>query len=132
MASELNWLSAAKLVKGYRKKKFSPVEVTKACLEQIARHDKAINAMCLVDEPLALKRAKESERRWSKSEPKGLLDGVPVLVKDLILVKRWPTLRGSKTVAREQAWDHDAPSTARLKEHGAVLLGLTTTPEFGW
>jgi aspartyl-tRNA(Asn)/glutamyl-tRNA(Gln) amidotransferase subunit A len=132
MASELNWLSVGKLVKGYRKKKFSPVEVVKACLAQVERHDKAINAMCLVDETLALKRAKESERRWSKGAPKGLLDGVPVLVKDLILVKGWPTLRGSKTVAREQAWDHDAPSTARLKEHGAVLLGLTTTPEFGW
>jgi aspartyl-tRNA(Asn)/glutamyl-tRNA(Gln) amidotransferase subunit A len=132
MADELNWLSAAKLIKGYRKKKFSPVEVARACLKQIARQDKAINAMCLVDEKQALKRAKESEKRWSEGEPRGLLDGLPVLVKDLILVKGWPTLRGSKTVERDQDWNVDAPSTARLKEHGAVPLGLTTTPEFGW
>src|SRR5262245_21828 len=132
MAGELNWLSAAKLIKGYRKKKFSPVEVAQACLEQIGRHDRAINAMCLVDDAEALKRAKASEKRWTKGEPRGRLDGVPVLVKDLILVKGWPTLRGSKTIDRDQAWDNDAPSTARLKEHGAVLLGLQTTPEFGW
>jgi aspartyl-tRNA(Asn)/glutamyl-tRNA(Gln) amidotransferase subunit A len=132
MTGELNWLGAAKLIKGYRKKKFSPVEVAKACLEQMKRHDKAVNALCLVDEQQALKRAKQSEKRWTKGEPIGLLDGVPVLVKDLILVKGWPTLRGSKTIERDQAWDQDAPSTARLKEHGAVLLGLTTTPEFGW
>jgi aspartyl-tRNA(Asn)/glutamyl-tRNA(Gln) amidotransferase subunit A len=44
----------------------------------------------------------------------------------------WPTLRGSKTVSREQAWDQDAPSVARLREAGCVFLGATTTPEFGW
>src|SRR2546423_835640 len=63
MAGELNWLSAAKLIRGYRKKKFSPLEVAEACLAQIERHDKAINAMCLVDEKQALKPAKESEER---------------------------------------------------------------------
>jgi aspartyl-tRNA(Asn)/glutamyl-tRNA(Gln) amidotransferase subunit A len=132
MADDLNWLSAAQLLKGYRKKKFSPVEVVKACLAQIARHDKSINAMRLVDEKQALKRARQSEKRWTKGEPKGSLDGVPALVKDLLLVKGWPTLRGSKTVDPDQPWDHDAPSVARLKEHGAILLGMTTTPEFGW
>jgi aspartyl-tRNA(Asn)/glutamyl-tRNA(Gln) amidotransferase subunit A len=129
---ELNRLSAAAILRLYRTKKVSPVEVAKACLEQIERHDKAINAMCLIDERQALKRARESEKRWRKGEPRGLIDGVPVVVKDLILVKGWPTLRGSKTVERDQPWTNDAPSTARLKEHGAVLLGLTTTPEFGW
>ena len=132
MTTELNWLSANALVKAYRKKKISPVEVTRACLAQIAKHDKAINAMCLVDERAALASAKASEKRWHKGEPKGAVDGVPALVKDLILVKGWPTLRGSKTVDRNQSWDADGPSVARLKEEGAVLLGLTTTPEFGW
>ena len=54
MADELNWLSAAKLVKAYKKKKISPVEVARACLDQIARHDSRLNAMCLVDEKSAL------------------------------------------------------------------------------
>jgi aspartyl-tRNA(Asn)/glutamyl-tRNA(Gln) amidotransferase subunit A len=62
----------------------------------------------------------------------GAVDGVPALVKDLILAKGWPTLRGSKTIDRNQAWDRDGPSVARLREEGAILIGLTTTPEFGW
>jgi len=132
MADDLNWLSATQLVKSYKKRKLSPVEVTRACLAQIARHDGAINAMCLVDEKSALKQAKASEARWHKGKPLGAVDGVPTLVKDLILVKGWPTLRGSKTVERDQAWDQDGPAVARLREEGAVLLGLTTTPEFGW
>ena len=60
---DLNWLSAAELLKGYRKKKFSPVEVVKACLGQIDRHDKSINAMRLVDEKQALKRARAGADR---------------------------------------------------------------------
>jgi aspartyl-tRNA(Asn)/glutamyl-tRNA(Gln) amidotransferase subunit A len=132
MADELNWLSAAQLVKAYKKKKLSPVDVVRACLGQIARHDLKLNAMCLVDEKSALKQAKASEARWHKSEPLGAVDGVPALVKDLILAKGWPTLRGSKTVDRNQAWDQDGPAVARLREEGAVLIGLTTTPEFGW
>jgi aspartyl-tRNA(Asn)/glutamyl-tRNA(Gln) amidotransferase subunit A len=132
MTEALNWLSATELLRGYKTKQFSPVEVAKACLAQIAKHDKAINAMCLVDEERTLKEAKASEDRWMKGEAAGLVDGVPVLVKDLILVKGWPTLRGSKTVDRNQAWDQDGPSVARLREEGAVFLGLTTTPEFGW
>ncbi|MGE3877063.1 MAG: amidase [Parvibaculaceae bacterium] len=132
MVDELNWLSAAKLVKAYKKKKLSPVEVARACLDQIARHDRKLNAMCLVDEAAALKQAKASEARWQKGKPLGKVDGVPALVKDLILAKGWPTLRGSKTVDRNQAWDQDGPSVARLREEGAVFIGLTTTPEFGW
>ena len=64
-------------------------------------------------------------------EPVGPLDGVPVSIKDLILTRGWPTLRGSRTVDPNQPWDVDAPVTARLREAGAVLIGKTTTPEFG-
>ncbi|MGB9144153.1 MAG: amidase family protein, partial [Aestuariivirga sp.] len=129
---ELNWLNAAKLSKGYARKKFSPVDVAKSCLGQIARHDGAINAMCHVEEASALAQAKASAARWKKGDQLSPIDGIPVLIKDLLLVKGWPTLRGSKTVSRDQAWDQDAPSVARLREAGAVFLGATTTPEFGW
>ena len=50
MSEELNWRSAAALGKGYRKRKFSPVDVAKACLAQIERLEPKLNAMCLVDE----------------------------------------------------------------------------------
>jgi aspartyl-tRNA(Asn)/glutamyl-tRNA(Gln) amidotransferase subunit A len=67
-----------------------------------------------------------------RNEPLGLADGVPCSVKDLLVTKGWPTLRGSLSIARDQAWDENAPSVERLLENGAVLLGKTTTPEFGW
>jgi aspartyl-tRNA(Asn)/glutamyl-tRNA(Gln) amidotransferase subunit A len=132
MSHDLNWLSATKLAKLYAKGKASPVEVAKACLSQIAKHDKALNSVCLVDEKTTLNQARASERRWKKGEVLGPLDGVPALIKDILLVKGWPTLRGSKTVDRDQKWENDAPSVARLREAGCVFLGMTTTPEFGW
>jgi aspartyl-tRNA(Asn)/glutamyl-tRNA(Gln) amidotransferase subunit A len=130
--TELHWKSAAKLVRGYAKKKFSPVEVAKACLAQAERHEKTLNAMVQVRPEEALAAAKASEKRWMKGEPQGPVDGVPTLIKDLLLTRGWPTLRGSRTVDKTQAWEHDAPSVARLRECGAVFLGSTTTPEFGW
>ena len=130
--SELHWKSAAKLVKGFARKKFSPVEVAKACLAQIERHDKTLNAMVEIRPAEAIAQAKASESRWMKGEPQGPVDGVPALIKDLLLVRGWPTLRGSRTISPDQAWDQDAPSVARLRECGAVFLGSTTTPEFGW
>ena len=60
------------------------------------------------------------------------LDGVPVAVKDLLLTSDWPTRRGSLTIDPSGPWTEDAPCVARLKEAGAVLIGKTTTPEFGW
>ncbi len=56
---------------------------------------------------------------------------MPVSIKDLVLTRGWPTLRGSRTVDPHQPWEVDAPVTARLREAGAVLLGKTATPEFG-
>lgn len=130
--TELNWLTAAKLAKLFKKGKANPVDVAEACFAQIERFDGRINAMCHLDRAGALASAAQSAERWRKGEPLSPLDGVPTLIKDLLLVTGWPTLRGSKTVEPNQAWDQDAPSVARLKEAGAVLLGATTTPEFGW
>ena len=62
----------------------------------------------------------------------GRLDGVPVTIKDLILMRGFPTRRGSRLVEPDQDWSEDAPATARLREAGAVIIGKTTTPEFGW
>ncbi len=132
MSKPLNWLSAATLKKGYKKKNYDPVDVAKACLAQIYTHDAALNAMCHLDEKTTLEMAEASTKRWKAGKPLSPLDGVPVLIKDLLLTKGWPTLRGSKTIARDQEWNADAPSVARLREAGCVFLGLTTTPEFGW
>jgi len=130
--TELTELTAVQLVDGYRKGEFSPVEATRAALERAERIQPAVNAFVRLDAEGALARAAESAERWRRGEPAGLADGVPVTVKDILLLRGAPTLRGSRTVEPQGRWDEDAPSVARLREHGAVFLGKTTTPEFGW
>ena len=130
--SELATLTATGLVDRYRRKDLSPVEVTDAVLTRIDTCNPAVNAFRIVDPDHARASAKASEDRWSRGDPCGLLDGVPTTIKDIILTKGWSTLRGSETVDPDQASDEDSPCTARLREHGAVMLGKTTTPEFGW
>ncbi len=124
--------TATELVHLYRTGQASPVEATQAVLTRIAECDATLNAFCIVDAERALAAAKASEARWQKDAPTtDLLDGVPVSIKDLLLTRGWPTLRGSRTIDPRQPWDVDAPVTARLREAGAVLLGKTNTPEFG-
>ena len=130
--SDIHWMTAAELVASYRDKHLSPVEVAEYLLGRIEALDAKINAMCLIDAETTLAQARASEERWMAGEPQGLLDGVPVAIKDLVVSKGWPTMRGSKTVEPKQAAEHDAPSVARLREHGAVFIGKSTTPEFGW
>jgi aspartyl-tRNA(Asn)/glutamyl-tRNA(Gln) amidotransferase subunit A len=132
MTKPLNWLSVSKLEKGFRRQKFSPVDVAQACLAQVYKHDGALNAMSHLDEKTTLSMAEASAKRWQEGIALSPLDGVPVLIKDLLLTRGWPTRRGSKTVAKDGPWEVDAPAVERLRESGAVFLGLTTTPEFGW
>jgi aspartyl-tRNA(Asn)/glutamyl-tRNA(Gln) amidotransferase subunit A len=129
--SDLCSLTAVQLLDGYRTRAFSPVEVAAAVMKRIEERNPQLNAFNFVSGEI-LESAKAAESRWMSGMPKGLLDGVPVSIKDIILTKGWPTLRGSKTVDPKGPWNDDAPATARLREHGAVLLGKTTTPEFGW
>jgi aspartyl-tRNA(Asn)/glutamyl-tRNA(Gln) amidotransferase subunit A len=125
-------LTATELLAAYRTGELSPIEATEAALERIRRHDPQVNAFCLVDADAALAAAKESEDRFRRGEPAGALDGVPISIKDILLTRGWPTLRGSRTVDPTGPWDVDGPHVARVREQGAVLLGKTTTPELGW
>ena len=128
----IHYLSATDLVRAYAEKKLSPVEVTRHVLDRIECVDRKLNAFCLVDSDAALRDARNSEARWMKGVPAGLVDGVPATIKDVVLTKGWPTLKGSRLSSTAGPWNEDSPATARLREHGAVLLGKTTTPEFGW
>ncbi len=131
MSDDLAYTSATDLLTAYRAKTLSPVEATEAALTRIAAHDELLNAYLLIDHEGALAAARKSEARWARGEPRGLVDGVPTSIKDVLLTQGWPTLRGSKTVDADQPWEDDAPSVARMRDHGAVFLGKTTTPEFG-
>ncbi len=129
---DIAYASAVSLLDLYRKKALSPVEVTRLLLDRLDRLQPKINAFCIVDRDGALAAARASERRWQRGEEVGRLDGVPVTIKDLMLMRGFPTMRGSRLVDPDQDWSEDAPAVARLREAGAVILGKTTTPEFGW
>ncbi len=130
--SDIAFLPATELLKLYRERELSPVEATEAALSQIELYNPSVNAYRLVDAEQALAQARESEDRYRAGKPRGRLDGVPASIKDLILTRGWSTLRGSRLIDPDQEWHDDAPAAARLREHGAVLLGKTTTPEYGW
>jgi aspartyl-tRNA(Asn)/glutamyl-tRNA(Gln) amidotransferase subunit A len=128
----LNQLSAGQMLDGYRTGEFTPVEVAQACLARIDETATALNAFCLVDSDRTLAEAEASAARWAAGSPQGLLDGVPVSIKDLIDVAGWPTMCGTRVIRPEEAVAReDALTVARLRAAGAVLLGKTTTTEFG-
>ena len=106
--------------------------MTEAALERIEQCNGALNAMCHLDPNTTRAAAKESEARWQAGKPMGVVDGVPTTIKDALLTKGWPTRRGSRTGSADGPWDEDGAATASLRAHGAVLVGKTTTPEFGW
>jgi aspartyl-tRNA(Asn)/glutamyl-tRNA(Gln) amidotransferase subunit A len=125
--------SAEDLSALYRERKVSPVEVTQAVLAHIEIYEPTLNVFAhLGDADAALQAARQSEQRWHDGNPLSDLDGIPFTVKDLLFAKGWPTRRGSLATDPNQTWDEDSPAVARLREHGAILLGKTTTPEFGW
>lgn len=132
IASRPAGLSVVELLAGYRCGALSPVEAVRDALDRAERLNPRVNAYCLLDPPGALVAARASERRWRRGEPLGALDGVPISVKDLLYTAGWPTLRGSFSIDEEGPWPEDAPAVARIREHGGVLLGKTTTPELGW
>ena len=125
-------LTATQLVAAYRAGELSPVEATQDVLDRIDHLNRQVRAFCLIDADRALEAAKAAEQRWQQRLPQGVIDGVPVSIKDVYLTQGWPTLRGSRLVSPDQEWPFDSPAIARLREHGAVLLGKTTTPELAW
>lgn len=132
MTHDISALSVVQLSEHYRSGAVSPVEVAKASL---ARADQSthLNVFVVMQEPdNVLTQARASEARWHRKAPLGPVDGVPITVKDAIITKEWPTLLGSRTVDPGSALREDAPAIARMRENGAILLGKTTTPEFGW
>lgn len=129
---DLAFLPTTELLRLYRARALSPVDVVKETLRRLELYEGALNAFVLYDPDGALAAARASEARWHKGEPHGLLDGIPIAIKDTQLTRGWPRLVGSKTIDPNQAWNEDAPATAGLRRENAVFFGKTTTPEFGW
>src|SRR5437763_9005201 len=130
--SEIAFSSAENLAELYRKKALSPVEAAELLFARIEALQPKLNAFCIVDRDGALAAARASETRWRDGRPHSPLDGVPVTIKDLVMMTGFPTRRGSRMLENAAPDAEDGPAVSRLKEAGAVILGKTTSPEFGW
>ena len=106
-------MSAVELANAYATGELSPVEATAAVLDRIEEDDGELGAFCLVDREAALGQARASEDRWRSGYPAGLLDGVPVSIKDIYAVPGLPTYAGSSR-RLPQAWEQPGPMVAAL------------------
>ncbi|MBU8828918.1 amidase [Mycolicibacterium goodii] len=128
--TQLPDMTAAQLLAGYRSKDISPVQVVDAIFERIDKWDEQLNALYRANREGSRAAAAASEERWRRGEPAGLLDGVPVTVKENIATKGCPVPLGS--ASSDQAPSGvDSPTAARLREAHAVVIGKTTMPDFG-
>ncbi|MCX7373326.1 MAG: amidase family protein [Alphaproteobacteria bacterium] len=130
MSTDPALLPAHALAALYARRALSPVEALKPVLERIARYNPWVNAFAVMN-PRVAQAAGESEARWMAGRPLSPIDGVPATVKDLLDMAGFPTRRGSRTTPTTPA-SHDAPAVLGLKAAGAVIIGKTTTTEFGW
>jgi Asp-tRNA(Asn)/Glu-tRNA(Gln) amidotransferase A subunit family amidase len=128
---ELNRLDASELAGRIARREISPVEVIDAALARLDGTEPAINAFTAVDAAGARRAARAAELAVMRGDMLGPLHGVPVSVKDLVDVAGLPARYGSLTI-KDNVARADAPSVERLKHAGAIILGKTATPEFGY
>ena len=124
-------MPATALAADIRAKRLSPVELMTAVLDRIARLEPTINAFAHLDAERAMDAARQAEHALLQSGTRGPLHGLPVTVKDLAAVGGMPT-RGGSHIGSPDPAPADAPFVARLRAAGAIVLGKTTTSEFGW
>ncbi|MFH1621294.1 MAG: Asp-tRNA(Asn)/Glu-tRNA(Gln) amidotransferase subunit GatA [Patescibacteria group bacterium] len=129
MSKELNKLTIAQARSGLDARNFSAQEITRACLDEIRGLNGALNAVLETYEDEAMKNAALSDRRHENGEVLGVLDGVPLLLKDNLMVQGHAVTAGSRILAGHVA-AYDATVVRKLKEQGAIILGRTNMDEF--
>jgi aspartyl-tRNA(Asn)/glutamyl-tRNA(Gln) amidotransferase subunit A len=105
-------------------------ELVDVFVERVEKLDPELNAFCYLDVEGAHARAAEVDAAVARGEDPGIWAGVPMGVKELVAVTGWPDTHGS-LLYKDAIADHDSTEAARLKDAGAILVGLTTSPEFG-
>jgi aspartyl-tRNA(Asn)/glutamyl-tRNA(Gln) amidotransferase subunit A len=130
MSAKFDALSAVKLKRLIACKEVSPVEVTLRALEAAQATQSSLNAFSTLMPEAALAAAVAAEDAVMRGQPLGFLHGIPVSVKDLIAVGGVTYASGSKAMANNIA-AADAPAVERLRQAGAIIIGKTTTSEFG-
>ncbi len=130
MSAEFDYLTAGEMRWRIARKEVSPVELTKRALAKAEATQESLNAFFLLMSEAALAAAKLAEDAVMKGQPLGLLHGIPFSAKDLMAVGGVTYASGSRTMERNIAVA-DAPAVERARAAGAILIGKTTTSEFG-
>ena len=128
--TDLLHLTIKDLLTHFRAKTLSPFEYWLAVEARIAAFEPHIAALYAYDPESARAQAKASTERWLRDAPQGMLDGIPVTLKELIATKGQPVPLGTAAVELIPA-ETDAPIAARMKEDGAVIFAKTTCPDYG-
>jgi aspartyl-tRNA(Asn)/glutamyl-tRNA(Gln) amidotransferase subunit A len=121
---------AWELADDVRAGKLRAVDLLESFLERVERFNDELNAFCFLDVESARARAVEIDAAVARGEDPGPWAGVPMGVKELVAVEGWPDTHASM-LYKDQIADHTATEAARLRDAGAVLVGLTTSPEYG-
>ena len=130
MSGDFDLMTANELRRLVVSKKVSPVELTQRALAKADATQSTLNAFFVLLPKEALAAAKVAEEAVMRNEPLGLLHGLPFSAKDLMAVANVRYASGSRTMADNIA-AVDAPAVERAKAAGAILIGKTTTSEFG-
>ncbi|MCY1207480.1 Acylamidase [compost metagenome] len=130
MNEELCFLPAVRLREAITAREVSPVEVTRAVLDRATRLQSTLNCFITLCHDEAMREARAAERALMRGEAAGLLHGIPYACKDLVNTRGVRTTFGSLLFA-DNVPTEDAVAVARLRSQGAILIGKTTTSEFG-
>ena len=130
MSDELCLLPATELRARIVRKDVSPVEITRAVLARAERMQPELNCFITLCGDEAMAEARNAEREVMAGGPLGLLHGIPYTVKDIVNTRGVRTTFGAVPY-KDNVPDHDAVAVARMRAAGAILMGKTTTPEFG-
>jgi aspartyl-tRNA(Asn)/glutamyl-tRNA(Gln) amidotransferase subunit A len=122
-------LTGLELTEGYRSLRFTPMDALEACLDRIERCNPLFNAVVTLDVEGARQAAANSTRRWREGTVLSGLDGVPITIKDNLLVEGLRATWGSRLYQSFIA-DHDELPVARVREAGLVMVGKSNVPEF--
>ena len=128
--NELLTLTIRQIRDLYAKKALSPSEYWLAVEKQVDAFEPHVKALYLYNPESARAQAAASTERWAKGETLGVLDGIPITLKELIATKGEPVPLGTKAVPLVPAAE-DAPIAARCREEGAVIFAKTTCPDYG-
>ena len=128
--TELWERDAWELADGVRSGELKAVDLLDLFLARVDRFNEELNAFCFLDVERARRDAAAIDAAVARGEDPGTWAGVPMGVKELVEVEGWPDTHASM-LFKDNIGKHDATEPARLRAQGAVLVGLTTSPEFG-